>query len=156
MKYVCTLIVVDDIKRSRKFYEDILNQQIKYDFGENVTFESGFAIHLKSHYQGLIDSDMPHPILSKSHNMELYFELDELENFCDLLTSNSIELVHSLREQPWGQRVIRFYDPDFHIIEVGETMEALIRRLKLSGLSVEDIALKTSLPLSFIDMVLIS
>lgn len=28
---------------------------------------------------------------------------------------------------PWGQKVIRFYDPDKHIIEVGEDLSVLIR-----------------------------
>ena len=54
MKYICALITVSDIKRSRDFYENILNQKVATDFGENVSFEGGFAIHLKSHYQGLI------------------------------------------------------------------------------------------------------
>ena len=51
MKYVCSLIVVEDIQRSRDFYERILKQKVKYDFGENVTFEGGFAIHLKKHFE---------------------------------------------------------------------------------------------------------
>jgi len=27
--------------------------------------------------------------------------------------------------EPWGQRVIRFYDPDMHIVEVGESLESV-------------------------------
>jgi catechol 2,3-dioxygenase-like lactoylglutathione lyase family enzyme len=45
MKYICPLIVVKDIAESRHFYENILGQKVKYDFGENVTFEGDFSIH---------------------------------------------------------------------------------------------------------------
>ena len=45
MRYICPLIVVSDIKRSRQFYESLLGQKVKYDFGENVQFEGDFSIH---------------------------------------------------------------------------------------------------------------
>lgn len=51
MKYKCPLIVMHDIQVSRNFYENILGQKVKYDFGENIQFEDGFAIHLKEHYK---------------------------------------------------------------------------------------------------------
>jgi len=31
---------------------------------------------------------------------------------------NDILFVHELREQPWRQKVARFYDPDKNIIEI--------------------------------------
>jgi len=73
MKFVCSLIVVSDINRSRYFYENILNQKVKYDFGENVIFQGDFAIHLKSHFQGLIDTK---EIKRCCNIFELYFEYD--------------------------------------------------------------------------------
>ena len=54
MKFICPLIVVDDIKKSRHLYEVILGQTVKMDFGENVTFEGDFAIHQRAHFQKLI------------------------------------------------------------------------------------------------------
>lgn len=45
MKFICSLITVSDIKRSRNFYENLLNQKVKYDLGENITFNGDFAIH---------------------------------------------------------------------------------------------------------------
>lgn len=56
MKYVCPLITVSDINLARDFYENILYQKVKYDFGESVTFHGDFAIHLQSHYKNLIDN----------------------------------------------------------------------------------------------------
>lgn len=54
MKYICPLITVADIQRSRWFYETILAQTVKYDFGESVTFQGDFAIHQQAHFQQLI------------------------------------------------------------------------------------------------------
>ena len=55
MKYVCPLITVSDMKQSRDFYENLLDQKVKHDYGESVTFYGDFAIHLQNHlwHQGL-------------------------------------------------------------------------------------------------------
>ena len=71
MKYICPLITVSDIKLSRDFYEKLLKQKVKYDFGENVTFYGDFAIHLQSHFKELIDN---REIRQGGNNFELYFE----------------------------------------------------------------------------------
>lgn len=51
MRFTCSLITVEDINRSREFYEKLLQQKVNYDFDENIVFEGGFALHLKSHFQ---------------------------------------------------------------------------------------------------------
>ena len=42
----------------------------------------------------------------------------------------------------WGQRVIRFYDLDGHIIEVGESMKIVIQRFLSTGMTMEEISSK--------------
>ena len=49
-----------------------------------------------------------------------------------------------------GQRVIRFYDPDMHIIEVGESMLTVVKRFISQGLSIEETAERTQHPIEFI------
>ena len=53
-------------------------------------------------------------------------------------------------EMPWGQRIVRFYDPDFHIIEVGEPMDAVIKRLFASGMTVEQVSEKSQYPIEYV------
>ena len=79
MKFVSHLIVVEDMARSRQFYEQLLEQKVKFDFGVDVAFEGDFTIHLKSHFQSLLGDATKDPITSKAHNGELYFESDEIE-----------------------------------------------------------------------------
>jgi len=147
MKYVCPLITVSDIKLARDFYETLLGQKVKFDFGESVTFHGDFAIHLQTHYKNLIDN---REIKPGGNNFELYFESDTIELIVDNLKKNKILFVHELREQPWRQKVVRFYDLDKNIIEVGETLEHLSFRLRKEGLSFEQISEISNMPIDFV------
>jgi uncharacterized glyoxalase superfamily protein PhnB len=52
---------------------------------------------------------------------ELYFETDDIDAFLEKLnTYENIRYVHPIKMHSWGQRAVRIYDPDGHIIEVGE------------------------------------
>lgn len=147
MKYICPLITVTEMKRSRDFYERILSQKVKYDLGENVTYEGDFALHLQSHYNRLIDNK---PIRTGGNNFELYFEHDDVDQIVGLLKENGVELVHEAREQPWRQKVVRFYDPDRNIIEIGESLEYLSYCLSTEGLTDEQIAKAVGIPIEFV------
>ena len=124
-----------------------IRDRVKYDFGENVTFEGDFAIHLQSHFSSLIDN---RPIRTGGNNFELYFEFDMVDQIADLLSHNGVEFVHEVREQLWRQKVVRFYDLDMNIIEIGESMEYLSYRLSSEGLSIEQISHLTGLPIDFV------
>jgi catechol 2,3-dioxygenase-like lactoylglutathione lyase family enzyme len=151
VNFMGTLIAVDDIARSRRFYEQLLGQKVKFDHGRDVAYEGGFSIHQSSHFQSLLGETAQRPLTKKANNGELYFDTDELDAFCRRLAEAGVESVHGIREQPWGQRVARFYDPDGHIVEIGEPMEVVVRRFRREGKSVEDIARKTSLPRDFVE-----
>ncbi len=147
MNYICALITVSDIKRACYFYEQVLNQKVKYDFGENVTFHGDFAIHLQSHFMGLINRE----VTSGGNNFEIYFESDDIENIELKLKQHNVEFIHQIVEQPWRQRVMRFYDYDKNIIEVGEPMEFVAFRLFKENNSIENISKMISMPQEFVN-----
>lgn len=136
MKFICPLIVVDDIKKSRYLYESILEQTVKMDFGENLTFEGDFAIHQRNHFQSLIGDKN---VIKKSNSFELYFEHDDLTEMVEKIYELDLEFVHEIMEQPWKQQVIRFYDYDKNMIEIGERLEHVAYRLSQQNYSLEDI-----------------
>jgi catechol 2,3-dioxygenase-like lactoylglutathione lyase family enzyme len=147
MVYRGTLICVADMARARAFYEDLLGQTVQFDFGENVGYKSGLALHLRSHFAGLIDGAEIRP---EGRDGELYFEHDELPPLARELERRGVRLVHPLREQPWRQLVVRFYDPDGHIVEVGEDLGALARRLRAGGLDEAGIVQATGMPADYV------
>jgi len=150
VKFICPLITVTDIKKSRHFYENVLGQKVEADFGENVSF-GGFSIHLRPHFKMLIDNK---EIVVGGNNFELYFEYDNVEQIVEKLKIEKVEFVHELREQPWKQLVVRFYDPDKNIIEIGETLEYLTIRLYQQGNSFNEISTMTGLDIEFIEKTL--
>jgi catechol 2,3-dioxygenase-like lactoylglutathione lyase family enzyme len=149
MKYKLPLVVVDDISVSRKFYEEVLNQNVILDFGANITFAGDFALQSKESWVNFIHKT-ENEILSKCNSFELYFEEEKFDEFIDELKDLEIQYVHGVVEYPWGQRVIRFYDPDMNIIEVGERMETVVNRFISQGLSVEETAERTQHPIEFV------
>ena len=52
---------------------------------------------------------------------ELYFEERDIEAFAERLEKlyPDTKYVNRLMTHSWGQKVIRFYDPDGNLIEVG-------------------------------------
>lgn len=153
VKYVCPLITVKNVNKSKEFYENVLKQEVEIDHGENVAFKGGFAIHDIEHFQSLTGKSMDEKCFSKDF-MELYFEVKDINKLEAKLESLNVKFVHKIREQPWGQRVMRFYDPDNYIIEIGEPLEYLIKRLQAKGLSCEEISVKSSMPIEFVKTIL--
>ncbi len=142
MKFICPLIVVEEIEASKKFYTGILGQEITMDFGANVTFAESFAIQSKSFWTGFINKP-DSEIRSQGNDAELYFEEEEYDAFVERLKTYEVNYVHQAIEHAWGQRVVRFYDPDMHIIEVGESMMTVCCRSHAQGMTVEEIAART-------------
>ena len=138
MSFVSSIIVVDDIARSRVLYETILHLKVSADFGiYNVGFGGGLSLYRKAFFQELIN-DQVH--LDKHHNVVLYFEVDDLEALEKEISEQGFEFIHKIKEQPWKQRNFRFYDYDAHVIEVAERMDVVIDRLQQIGHSIEEIA----------------
>src|SRR5512147_826956 len=138
MSFVSSIIVVEEIARSRTLYENILHLNVTADFGiYNVGFEGGLSLYRKAFFQELIN-DQVH--LDKHHNVVLYFEVDDLEALEREISDHGFKFIHNIKEQPWKQRNFRFYDYDFHVLEVAERMDVVISRLQGNGNSIEEIA----------------
>lgn len=153
MKYMATLIAVKNIEQSKKFYYDLLDQEVIADLGANVTLSGGFALQTAESWQEFIHKN-EHEVLYGNNDAELYFEEDDIDSFMTKLKSFDVEYVHALKEHAWGQRVVRFYDLDKHIIEVGENMAVVAKKFVDSGLNIEQTAERMGVPIEYIKMLL--
>ena len=120
MKLKNILIVVKDIEKSRKFYQDLFGIELVLDNDGNMILTEGLVLQDEKIWKSFLDRD----IVPKSNSCELYFEEQDIESFIEKLERlyPSIEYVNRLMTHSWGQKVIRFYDPDGNLIEVGTPM----------------------------------
>ena len=138
MKDVCVVISVADINAARKFYEDLFGLEVYQDYGRNIAFTCGLA--LQQDFDWLVNIPKE-KVLKKSNNAEVVFEEQNFDGFLNKLKEYpDIEYLGEVIEHSWGQRVIRFYDLDGHLIEVGEDMKMVIKRFLNTGMSMEEVS----------------
>lgn len=137
MKYQSVCIAVSDIDKAREFYKELFDLEELGDYGLNVSFNCGISLQQK--FEDIIDvsKDL---VTMKPHNMELYFEEIDFDGFVRRLSEypDISYLGDGVKEERWGQRTVRFYDLDGHIIEVGEDLKTVIERFLNSGLTMEE------------------
>ena len=128
MKLKNILIVVKDIEKSRQFYHDLFGIDLVLDNDGNMILTEGLVLQDEKIWKNFLGKD----IISKSNSCELYFEEQDIEAFIEKLERMypDIEYVNRLMTHSWGQRVIRFYDLDGNLIEVGTPMESLDSNLQ--------------------------
>lgn len=154
MKFLSPLIVVSNMEKSKLFYYEVLGLKVVEDFGANVTLTGGIALQTKASWSTFIHKK-DNEIVFGGNDAELYFEEDNFDSFIQRINNITyINYVHPIVEHSWGQRVVRFYDPDKHIIEVGENMIIVVRRFLNSGLSINEVALRMDVPVDYISFCL--
>lgn len=117
MKLRNILIVVKDIEKSRQFYHDLFGLDMILDNDGNMILTEGLVLQDEKIWKGFLGKD----IVPGSNSCELYFEEQDIEKFIEKLEKlyPSIQYVNRLMAHSWGQKVIRFYDLDGNLIEVG-------------------------------------
>ncbi len=147
MKYVSTLIAVKDMEISKRFYHGVLGLEVVSDFGANVTLTGGISLQTLDTWKEFIGGKS---VTLCNNAAELYFEETDIDAFAERLRGFDTEYVHNIKEHGWGQRVVRFYDPDGHIIEVGEAMGTVVKRFRNAGMTDEQIAERMDVPLEYV------
>lgn len=149
IKYQGTLLSVKDLEKSKKFYTNIFGEELKMELKNYIVFKSGLSLSAKFHQ--LISKQK---VEIKYHGIdhELYYEVNDFDAFISKLsTINNLVYLNKPYITPWNQKVVRIFDPDFHIIEIGESMESIIFHLLNSGKSKEEIVTLTQFPIEIIN-----
>ena len=119
MKLKNILFVVNDIEKSKRFYQELFGLRVITDFGENVILTEGLVLQQKNVWEEGIQRE----VSFGGHDAELYFEETDMDGFLEKLKKAEFEIKfvdEKTPDHPWGGRVVRLYDPDKHVIEVGE------------------------------------
>lgn len=138
MRYTAALISAADVHVSRRFYEELFGLKLDHDYGINVSFTCGLALQQNFAWLAGVPEDS---VAHRSHNMELCFETEDFDGFLKQLDRRpGVRRLGDVVEHGWGQRTVRLYDPDGHLIEVGEDMGMVVRRFLASGMSMEAVS----------------
>lgn len=121
------LLVVSDIEKSKAFYKELFGLEVLSDFGGNVILTEGLVLQEKKLWETALEKE----VCFGGHGAELYFEENQMSMFLKKLENSRIEIkyLNKCKENDWGRRVVRLYDPDQHVIEIAETMESAERRM---------------------------
>ena len=154
MKHKTTLIAVRNIEKSKAFYKSVLDLDVVMDAGANVELTGGISLQTADSWAKFIRKPESEIVFS-NNAIELYFETDDIDSFIEKLKSFAdIEYLHPLMEHSWGQRAVRFYDMDHHIIEVAENLVLVTKRFIGSGLTLEQTAKRMGVDIDYIKTIL--
>lgn len=117
MKLKNVLIVVKDMEKSIAFYRELFGLEVILDNDGNVIMTEGLVLQDIKYWEKFLNRKC----ISRNNMSELYFEEKDIEAFGEKLKNypEPVEYVNHLMTHSWGQQVIRFYDPDGNLIEVG-------------------------------------
>ena len=120
MKLKNILIVVKDIEKAKQFYHDLFGLEMVLDNDGNMILTEGLVLQDEKIWRNFLKKD----IIPENNSCEIYFEENDIESFVQKLERlyPSIRYVNKLMAHSWGQKVVRFYDLDGNLIEVGTPM----------------------------------
>ena len=117
MKLRNVLVVVKDIEKAKEFYKSVFGLYVILNTEGNVILTEGLVLQEEAVWKDCIDKN----IVKYSNSSELYFEEAHIEEFVMKLEKlyPDTKYVSKLTTYPNGKKILRFYDPDGNMIEVG-------------------------------------
>ena len=120
MEFKGFLIVVKDAEKAKNYYQSLFGLTLLADNDGNMLLSDGLVLQEEKYWRGFLGKN----VTPKSNSSELYFEDEDVDAFYEKLKTlfPETEFVNPPVTHAWGQRVVRFYDPDGNLIEVGTPM----------------------------------
>ena len=111
---------IDDVQRSRSFYEQVFDAQAVYED------ESAVAFQFENTIVNLLKTDAAPELIGPAtvgrrdagSRFQLTIGVDDVDAACSELAAKGVELLNGPIDREWGVRTASFTDPDGHIWEV--------------------------------------
>ena len=122
MKLKNTLIIVNDIQKSKAFYRDLFGLHVVSGNDGNVILTEGLVLQEASIWKIAFGKDT----VPYNNASLLYFEEADIDGFREKLSSYepAVTIATPLTEFPWGSKVMRIYDYDGNLIEIRTPTQA--------------------------------
>ena len=104
-------LYVSDLERAKKFYEETLGLEKKYEYSSYIGFEcGGVEIGLNPKLEkGQRASPLSPPV---------NFLVEDVEKLYNELKRKGVKFTKELHEEPWGGKQAPFTDPDGNTLEI--------------------------------------
>lgn len=142
IRFHSTVLITRRLDEMNRFYTGLLGQKVRLDFGSCVTLECGLTLW-EAHPGSALTRTAGGECRQGNGSLEVCFETEDFDTEAARMKNGGVPLLHDVAEEPWGQRTMRFYDPDGNIIELGESIPCFCRRLHAQGLDAAAVAKKT-------------
>jgi catechol 2,3-dioxygenase-like lactoylglutathione lyase family enzyme len=118
----CITLFVDDLARSKTFYQDVFGLPIVYEDENSAVFNfDQFSINLltSSAAHELIE---PATVAGPESGARFQFTItvDDVDAMCTVLGERGVALLNGPIDRPWGIRTATFMDPGGHIWEIAQ------------------------------------
>ena len=139
------LLAVRDLKSSLEFYQTVLGLDLEAENGVGAVLAGGLTLRTLGAWAdalGMRAKDISFGGCAGA----VTFVARDFDALLERLEQHGAALVRPPREDRRGQRVVRLYDPDRHIIEAAESLETVARRFWDSGLDEAGVARRMDAP----------
>ncbi len=150
IKFHSTVIITKDFDRMKAFYQEILQQEVEIDFGNCIGFKNGISLWKLTDEYTITKKLGKTFNISGNKNLEICFETDNFEEVVSSIEKYNLKYLHKTIEERWGQKTIRFYDPENNIVEIGETIPCFVKRFHNQGMSAEEVSKRASVPIHLV------
>ena len=127
MKFGYTILYVDDVPTSVRFYEAAFGFAVKFlheggDFGELDTGTTALAFSSRKLMAALHKN--PQAADAAAPCFEIAFTTDDVRSALDRALAAGAALVQEPQQMPWGQTVAYVSDPDGFLVELCTPVES--------------------------------
>ena len=117
-------LFVEDLLRSKAFYQDTFNLPITYEDENCAVFDYGNTrINLlnQNNAQELIDpAKVGYP--GNGARFQFTIQVPDVDRVCGELEMKGVKLLNGPITRPWGRRTACFSDPDGHLWEIAQLL----------------------------------
>jgi lactoylglutathione lyase len=117
-------LFVEDLRRSKSFYEDVFEVPAIYEDESAVAFKFENTIVNLLATPAANDLIDPGTVAGREagSSFQLTIWVDDADAVCEELATRGVKLLNGPMNREWGMRTASFMDPDGHIWEIAQEL----------------------------------